>query len=134
MCNAIVDQPKLPGIFTTMMELDRVSIVIPFYNGDQYIDTCLNSLSAGSCAAAEKIIVNNSSEATSVHDIAAHYSNVTVIDTKPRIGFGRACNEGARIGINRGCRYIIFLNQDSIAHQDLVSEMIILLIQSRVFL
>ena len=105
-------------------DMQKVSIVIPFYNGDEFIDTCLKSLSLGSCAGADKIIVNNSDKPTEIRNIAASYENVTVIDAKPRIGFGRACNAGAKIGVDRGAQYIIFLNQDSIAHEDLVLELI----------
>ncbi len=104
--------------------MQKVSVVIPFYNGDEFIGACLKSLSVGSCARADKIIVNNSDKPTQIRNIAASYENVTVIDTKPRIGFGRACNEGAKIGIGRGAQYIIFLNQDSIAHEDLLLELI----------
>jgi len=111
--------------------MHKVSIVIPFYNGDDYIDKCLESLSIGSCAEAEKIIVNNSDRATRIDDIAARYENVTVFDAKPRIGFGRACNEGAQISILRGAEYIIFLNQDSIAHEDLVLQLIAPFAESR---
>ncbi|MFZ0929918.1 MAG: glycosyltransferase family 2 protein [Syntrophobacteraceae bacterium] len=104
--------------------MQKVSIVIPFYNGDEFIDTCLKSLSLGSCAKADKIIVNNSDKPTEIHNIAASYENITVIDAKPRIGFGRACNDGAKICVDRGAQYIIFLNQDSIVHEDLLVELI----------
>jgi GT2 family glycosyltransferase len=104
--------------------MHKVSVVIPFYNGDKYIGACLKSLSCGSCASAEKFVVNNSDKSTRIHEIAAHYENVSVIDTRHRIGFGRACNQGAEIAIKGGAEFIIFLNQDSIAHDDLVLELI----------
>ena len=104
--------------------MQNISIVIPFYNGDVYIDSCLKSVSLGACARVEKIIVNNSDEITEIHSIASAYDHVTVIDAEPRMGFGRACNEGARVGMQKESRYIIVLNQDSIAHEDLVLELI----------
>ena len=104
--------------------MQKVCIVIPFYNGDEYIEACLKSLSVGSCAQAGKIVVNNSDKPTNLPDIAGSYGNVTVIDAKPRIGFGRACNEGAKIAVLNGARYIIILNQDCVVHEDLVSQLI----------
>lgn len=104
--------------------VQKIYIVIPFYNGDEYIDTCLKSLGSGSCAGTEKIIVNNSDTTTDIRRIAAAYEKVTVVDVEPGIGFGRACNEGAKIATQRGAEYIICLNQDTVAHGDLVSELI----------
>jgi GT2 family glycosyltransferase len=104
--------------------VNKIFIVIPFYNGDKYIDACLMSLSQGSCAKAEKIIVNNSDRGTQVHGIAAAYENVTVVDTKPRLGFGRACNTGAKVSLERGAEYIVFFNQDCVAHEALISELL----------
>lgn len=98
--------------------------MIPFYNGDEYIDSCLKSLDVGSGAGIKKIIVNNSDKPTGIHRIAASYKNVTVIDTEPRMGFGRACNEGAAAAILQGAEYVVFLNQDSIAGEDLVAKLI----------
>jgi len=104
--------------------MHKVSIVIPFYNGDEYIYECLESLSVGSYASAEKIVVNNSDRPTQIRNIAASFNNVEVLDTAPRTGFGRACNAGAKAAIRRGAQFIIILNQDSIAHKDLVAELL----------
>lgn len=109
----------------------KASVVIPFYNGDEYIDACLKSLSDGSFADTEKIIVNNSDRRTGIHEIAASYPNVKVIDTKPRIGFGRACNAGAKLAVLHGASYIIILNQDTIVGEDLVGRLIRPLEESR---
>lgn len=104
--------------------MEKVCVVIPFYNGDKYIEACLESLAHGSCANTEKIVVNNSDKPTKIHAIATHFQNVSVVDTNPRIGFGCACNQGAQIGIERGAEFIIILNQDSIADRELVAALI----------
>ena len=98
--------------------------VVPFYNGDKYIRSCLESISGNTDFSLEVLIVNNSDRPTDVHRIAEDFRNVIVIDSEPHIGFGKAANIGARAAIQRGADYVICLNQDSIADKDLIKELL----------
>ena len=53
-----------------MTAMGKCFIPILFYNSDQYIDACMKSLSEGSCAEANKIVVNKSDRETQIHRTA----------------------------------------------------------------
>ena len=112
------------------MDFIRIFFIIPFYNGDRYIEVCLQSIFKNANESFEVIIVNNSDRPTKIKRIVKDFKNVTVIDTETRIGFAKANNLGAKVAIESGAEYIICLNQDTILHKNAISEMIKPLIES----
>jgi GT2 family glycosyltransferase len=104
--------------------MQKVNVVIPFFNGDDHIEKCLDSLKENSAEIYRIIIVNNSNKPTNIHRIAKCYNNVDVIETKPRLGFGNACNEGAQYALKNGAEIIICINQDVILGPTAVTELI----------
>src|SRR4030042_1679505 len=51
-------------------------------------------------------------------------NNVDVIEATPRLGFGKACNEGSHHAINNGAKIIICINQDVILGPAVITELI----------
>lgn len=70
------------------------SVVIPHWNGRQFLDDCLNSLRQQSYESIEVIIVDNHSEDGSQAYIKQHYPEVTLIELAENRGFTGACNAG----------------------------------------
>ena len=91
-----------------------VAVVIPFYNGDEYIQACLDSIYSGPLIRCSTYIVNNSTKPTSVRDVATQFPLVQVLDVTPRSGFGKACSVGAESAIVNGADILLILNQDTI--------------------
>lgn len=92
----------------TKAELD---VIIINWNGGDLIKACLDSLQQ-----AKKItdnfsvvIVDNSSTDGSAEDISG-LSNVAFVQNRRNEGFGRACNQGAKLG---HADLIVFLNPDT---------------------
>ena len=85
-----------------------ISIVIVNWNSDALLDRCLASLTAAGAEAAEVIVVDNGSVDRSL-DACQHRPGVRVIRNGENLGFGRACNIGARAA--RGA-VLLFLNPD----------------------
>ena len=73
-----------------------VSVLVPIYNVERYLERCLSSLAAQTFNDFEVICVNDGSTDGSLdimREHAAHDPRVRVID-KPNAGYGAACNTG----------------------------------------
>lgn len=86
----------------------EISIVIPYYKGRDYIHACLASLE-NSTANCRIYIVDND-----VVNLRAPNSRhpVTIIKTKPQIGYGRAANVAVMRAIEDGADILVVSNQD----------------------
>ncbi len=96
----------------------EVTVIIPNYNGINYIKDCLDSLLAQTMEA-DIIVVDNASADGSV-DIIKQYDMVRLIELKENFGFCRAVNEG--IAATR-TKYLILLNNDTKADPAFVEEL-----------
>jgi GT2 family glycosyltransferase len=76
------------------MANEVLSVVIPHWNGKQYLETCLDALLKQTYAPIEIIIVDNASEDGSQAYIREHYPQVTLIELPENRGFTGACNAG----------------------------------------
>ncbi len=92
-----------------MREDDRVSVVIPNYNGMAYLESCLRSLLADD-PGAEILVVDNGSTDGSRELAEEKFPQVRVIALEQNYGFCRACNEGIRAA---SAPYVILLNNDT---------------------
>ncbi len=86
----------------------EVSVIIVTYNNSKDIDTLLPTLLAQTYKNFEIIIVDNNSY-DDTKDIISKYKNVKLIALPKNVGYGRACNIGARFAKGR---YLVFLNPD----------------------
>lgn len=91
-----------------------VSIVIPNYNGAQYLKVCLDSLSRQSFKEYEIIIVDNASIDDSC-DIIRNYTNIKLINLSQNYGFSKAVNEGIKAAEGD---FIVLLNNDTEADEN----------------
>lgn len=104
-----------------------VSIIIPFYDGDQYIIRCIDSIhasySSDQIALSIYVIDNNQIASNYVEEIKAK-NNVSYLKVNPKIGYGRACNIGADIAIKNKTDFLIFLNQDTHIYDGMIETLI----------
>ena len=96
----------------------KVAVIIPFYNGDQYIKRCIESINITKPNSIRVYVVDNNKKTSSLVTFFNSIHEVKYIKTKPAIGFGRACNLGALIAISEGYEYLVFLNQDTTLKED----------------
>ncbi len=95
-----------------MNEIPQVSIVVPVYNSEHYLEQCLNSLAQQTYAAIEVIVVNNNSNDNSQSIIDQYVKNfpdkfISVFEAKPGVSAAR----NAGIQKSRG-RYLSFVDSD----------------------
>lgn len=87
----------------------RVSVVIPNWNGREFLPVILESLRAQTFGDFETIVVDNASTDGSVELLAREYPEVEVRRLPENRGFSAAVNVGIRAG--RG-EYVALLNND----------------------
>lgn len=98
-----------------------VSVVIPNYNGEKYIEGCLESLKKQTLAPDEIIIVDNASKDRSLDIIKDKYDDyVKLINMPQNKGFSVAVNEGIK---NSTSEYVALLNNDTELDIDWLKEL-----------
>ncbi len=96
----------------------EVTVVIPNYNGKDYIEACLDSLVAQTMRP-DIIVVDNASTDGSL-DMIKKREDIRLIELEQNFGFCRAVNEG--IAATK-TKYLILLNNDTKAEPTFVEEL-----------
>ena len=91
------------------MNFFSVTVVIPNYNGLDYLKKLLDSIFAQTLAFDEIIIVDDASTDQSVLFIKNNYPSVTIIKNESNLGFVKSVNRGFMCAKSR---YICLLNND----------------------
>jgi glycosyltransferase involved in cell wall biosynthesis len=92
-------------------EMSGISVVISYYNREQYIDEAIQSVLAQTLQPLEIIIVNDGSRESSRRYLDRYAAVCTIVDLPVNLGLAAARNEGVRR--SRG-RWIAFLDDDDI--------------------
>lgn len=95
----------------------NTTVIIPNYNGMQYLENCLRSLAEEEACI---IVVDNASTDGSFEMIADRFPAVRTIRMQENTGFCRAVNAGIAMS---STRYVIFLNNDTVVEPGFVKEL-----------
>lgn len=87
-----------------------ISCIIPVYNGDKYIEECVDSILGQTYPVKEVIVVNDGSEDNTIQLLQQYGDRVTIID-KPHTGLSDTLNHGINL-VNS--EYIAFLDADDV--------------------
>jgi len=99
----------------------KATVVIPNWNGIQWLDGCLSALARQDTTVFAAIVVDNGSTDGSAAFIEQHYPDVEVIRLASNTGFANAAN----IGITKAATpYVVLLNADTEAFPDFLSSLI----------
>lgn len=90
--------------------MSSVSIIIPAWNGRDYLHGCLAALLAHAETGTEVLVVDNASTDGSAEMVEAEFPTVRLIRNAHNLGFAGGCNVGLRQA--RG-EVMILLNQDT---------------------
>ena len=96
--------------FQNHMQVGRISVIIPNWNGQHYLQVCLNALRKQSYPDLEVIIADNASEDGSQIFIQEQYPEVILLELPQNRGFTGACNAGMEVATGE---YIALLNNDT---------------------
>lgn len=101
-----------------MSNISKVSILIPIYNVEKYLDECLSSVVNQSLKNIEIICINDGSTDGSLEIIQKYMQNdprVKLIN-KPNSGYGDSMNQGLKVASGQ---YIGIVESDDIAKKDM---------------
>ncbi len=101
-----------------MMDNPLISLIIVTYNSAALLSECLAAIAATTYPNYEVLVVDNASSDGTPQLIAARYPWVRLLANSENIGFGRACNQGARAA---GGDLLVFLNPDVVVTPDWLS-------------
>ena len=99
----------------------KLSVIIPNFNGKQFLKTCLNSIKKQSYPFYEIIIIDNGSSDGSVQYIHENYPELTLILNKENLGFAAAVNQGIK---KSSSEYVFLLNNDVELEVDSISNLL----------
>jgi GT2 family glycosyltransferase len=99
----------------------HVDIVIPNYNGVEFLNTCLRSIGRQTYSEFSIIIVDNGSVDNSLEFIRKHYSLVHLISWPQNKGFSPAVNAGISAG---NSPFIFLLNNDTELEVDCLEQLV----------
>lgn len=87
----------------------RTTVVIPNYNGINYIENCLKSI-LSSTVEVKVLVVDNGSTDGSKEVVKSSFGNVEMVEMQKNTGFCHACNEGIR---KSDTEFVMLLNNDT---------------------
>ena len=103
------------------MEKIQISIIIPNFNGEQFLKECLNSIKKQNFSHYEVIIVDNGSNDGSVEYLNENYDEFTLIQNQENLGFATAVNQGIKAS---NAEYVFLLNNDTELEVECVSKLL----------
>lgn len=109
------------------MSETSVAIVIPYYRGHRYIKKLIESVEQNARSDIEIIVVDNGplndrlNQQSVYEDIS---EQIQLIEGKPQLGFGRACNLGVFTAYRQHIKYTCIINQDAYFFPDALVKLI----------
>jgi len=103
--------------------MKKVYAIVVTFNGEEYIDKCLNSL-LNSSYPLQIIVADNYSTDSTVEYISKNYPSVLLIKSSENLGFGKGNNLGLRKALNENADYVLLLNQDAWIQKDTIEELV----------
>ena len=102
--------------------MNKVTVVIPNYNGEKYLKGCLDSIapSVQNAAITYDIIVVDDASTDNSREIVRSYPGVKLIEQKENSGFSASVNAGIKASETP---YVILLNNDTIAKPGFVQNL-----------
>ena len=103
------------------MEPNKITIVIPNFNGIHFLKECLDSVKKQNFSFYDVIIIDNASEDHSIEYINDNYPEFTLIENEKNLGFAAAVNQGIKASTSE---YIFLLNNDVELEFDCISNLL----------
>ncbi len=103
--------------------MSKVTVVVPNYNGHEYIDKCLLHLCKQEYSDFKVIVVDNGSQDDSYNSVYKYSDelDIELVKLNSNYGFSRAVNEGI---IRADSEYVILLNNDAYAGKKFIQELV----------
>ena len=84
---------------------------------------CVRSLLKMTVKDYEIIVVDNGSKDGSVEYLRGQFPELTILSQDHNLGFAAGCNVGIKLAMERGAKYVLPLNNDTIVDADFLKEL-----------
>lgn len=101
--------------------MNKVSVIIPNYNGMKFLPECMEALKKQSYRDFETIIIDNASKDGSVAWLKEHYPEAVLVENQENLGFSGAVNQGIQMS---RCPYVLLLNNDTKAEPSFIGNLV----------
>jgi GT2 family glycosyltransferase len=96
------------------MNIPSVYVIILCYNGEKWLEKCLNSLLQTTYSNFNILVIDNCSHDHSVDIIKKYLPGLELIVNDRNVGFAAGMNQGILYALNRQADYVFLLNQDTV--------------------
>ncbi len=103
--------------------MPKVAIVIPNWNGEDFIADCLESLEKQSLKT-EIVVVDNGSHDNSTSIIKNKFPGVTLLKFSNNAGFAGGVNRGIKYSIENTFEFVALFNNDAVADKDWLKNLV----------
>lgn len=100
-----------------------VLTIIVTYNGEKYIEDCIDSLWKQTCRT-DILVVDNASVDLTCEILETKYPQVKLMELGHNSGFAHANNVGIQYAAEHGYEYVLLINEDTVADRCLVEELL----------
>lgn len=104
--------------------IERVAVVIPNLNGEDYIKNAVDSLLKQSVPS-DIIVVDNASKDQSVKLLESYKNKIKIIRNDKNLGFAGGVNVGIIYAINNHYDAVALFNNDAVADKNWLKELVI---------
>lgn len=111
---AISNQPESP----------RVEIIVPNFNGEDYLTPCLMSLLDQDYSNYGITVVDNDSKDRSADLVRHGFPQVKLIENSRNTGYAGGCNAGLKRALKRDASFMVLVNSDTRADRDWLSQLV----------
>ncbi len=109
----------------------KIAIIIVTFNGEKWIEKCLESITSATQNPAI-IVVDNASTDETV-SIVKKFNPIELIACQQNLGFGKANNIGIKKALNDGFEHFFLLNQDTYIFPKTIKNLSTVLLQNPTF-
>lgn len=106
------------------MEMPRVLVLIVTYNGTQWIERCLESVSSSALRPDVLVVDNCSTDGTAALVGSLGCPGLSLIEAEKNLGFGQGNNIGLKKALEEEYDYVYLLNQDAYLLPDTLGTLV----------
>jgi GT2 family glycosyltransferase len=103
--------------------MPTIFVIIVTYNGMQWIEDCLKTVSKSTIPVSTIVIDNMSTDGT-VDCIKTNFTEVILLEQTTNLGFGKANNLGISYALKHHADYVFLLNQDAFVEENTIEKLI----------
>jgi len=103
--------------------MSKIYTVVVTYNGEVYIEKCLQSLFLSNYLT-KIIVIDNASIDKTSEIIEKKYPEIILVRNKKNVGFGAANNQGIKYAIDNNADFVFLLNQDATIYPETIGKLI----------